>query len=271
LFFERNAVQRKKRASWGAASSVVEPGRTPCLVIPDGGALVRFFELGQGRTDLCHSRFKAGKGIALAARNEIHIFGSGVVFDARRGLIITNSHIIDHADEITLTDGRALSARRVGADPETDVAVIQVRADGLTKLGPAIGGRACGAQAGDLVTELLRFLQGLHFRATTQQHLVWFQSPVQIECRMADRTLWHEAPTGSLAICPAGMDCAADAGQNVDAIIVAINPAKLALAAAEGLTPEAQLIERLCGHDEALTSYLVCETAHIWRPEHLIP
>ena len=79
---------------------------------------------------------QAGKGIALAARNEIHTFGSGVVFDARRGLIITNSHIIDHADEITvkLTDGRALSARRVGADPETDVAVIQVRADGLTEL-----------------------------------------------------------------------------------------------------------------------------------------
>ena len=59
-----------------------------------------------------------------------------MVFDARRGLIITNSHVIDHADEITvkLTDGRALSARRVGADPETDVAVIQVRADGLTEL-----------------------------------------------------------------------------------------------------------------------------------------
>jgi S1-C subfamily serine protease len=51
---------------------------------------------------------QAGKGIALAARNEIHTFGSGVVFDARRGLIITNSHIIDRADEITvkLTDGK---------------------------------------------------------------------------------------------------------------------------------------------------------------------
>jgi len=81
-------------------------------------------------------RRQAGKGIALAARDEIHIFGSGVVFDARRGLIITNSHVIDHADEITvkLTDGRVLPARRVGADPETDVAVIQVRADGLTEL-----------------------------------------------------------------------------------------------------------------------------------------
>jgi S1-C subfamily serine protease len=81
---------------------------------------------------------QAGKGIGpvLAAREEIRTFGSGVVFDARRGLVVTNSHVIDRADEITvkLTDGRTLPARRVGADPETDVAVIQVLADGLTEL-----------------------------------------------------------------------------------------------------------------------------------------
>jgi S1-C subfamily serine protease len=83
-------------------------------------------------------RRQAGKGVdpALGAQNDILAFGSGVVFDARRGFIVTNSHLIDHADEITvkLTDGRALPARRVGADPETDVAVIQLRADGLTEL-----------------------------------------------------------------------------------------------------------------------------------------
>jgi serine protease DegQ len=81
-------------------------------------------------------RRQARKGVVLAAWHEIHMVGSGVVFDARRGLIITNSHVIDHADDIkvNLTDGRTLPARRVGADPETDVAVIQVRADGLTEL-----------------------------------------------------------------------------------------------------------------------------------------
>jgi AraC family transcriptional regulator len=64
------------------------------------------------------------------------------------------------------------------------------------------------------------------------------------------------------------MDCAAEAGQDVDAIIVAINPAKLALAAAEDLTPEAHLIERLCGHDEALldlAKILVAESADDYR------
>jgi S1-C subfamily serine protease len=83
-------------------------------------------------------RRQAGKGVGsvLRARDEIRTFGSGVVFDALRGFIITNSHVIDHADEITVkhTDGRELPARRVGADPETDVAIIQVRADGLTEL-----------------------------------------------------------------------------------------------------------------------------------------
>jgi S1-C subfamily serine protease len=81
-------------------------------------------------------RRQARKGVVLAGWHEIHMVGSGVVFDARRGLIITNSHVIDHADDIkvNLTDGRTLPARRVGADPETDVAPIQVRADGLTEL-----------------------------------------------------------------------------------------------------------------------------------------
>jgi S1-C subfamily serine protease len=83
-------------------------------------------------------RRQAGNGVGpvLRARDEIRTFGSGVVFDALRGFVITNSHVIDHADEITvkLTDGRSLPARRLGADPETDVAVIQVRADGLTEL-----------------------------------------------------------------------------------------------------------------------------------------
>jgi S1-C subfamily serine protease len=73
---------------------------------------------------------------APAVESEIRATGSGVVFDARRGLIITNSHVIGRADDITvkLTDGRALPAQRVGADPETDVAVIRIEADGLTEI-----------------------------------------------------------------------------------------------------------------------------------------
>ncbi len=62
--------------------------------------------------------------------------GSGVVVDARRGLILTNHHVIDKADEITVTlrDGRSLKARLVGVDADTDVAVIRVKAKGLKAL-----------------------------------------------------------------------------------------------------------------------------------------
>jgi AraC family transcriptional regulator len=98
----------------------------------------------------------------------------------------------------------------------------------------------------------LRFRGGVHFSATTQQHLIWFVSPVRVACRIAGHTLRHEAPAGSLAICPAGIDCAADAEESVDALLVAIDPGQLALAAAEGSALEARLNERLSGYDQAL-------------------
>jgi S1-C subfamily serine protease len=62
--------------------------------------------------------------------------GSGVVFDAKRGLIITNNHVIDRADDITvtLTDGRMFKAKRVGIDPDFDLAVISVDADNLPSI-----------------------------------------------------------------------------------------------------------------------------------------
>ena len=62
--------------------------------------------------------------------------GSGVVVDAERGLVLTNNHVIENADgvSVTLADGRTLEAEMVGADPDTDVAVIRIPAEGLTAL-----------------------------------------------------------------------------------------------------------------------------------------
>src|SRR5215471_13183382 len=62
--------------------------------------------------------------------------GSGVVIDANQGLIITNNHVIDRADEITvqLADGRELTAKLVGGDPDTDIAVIRIPAENLTAI-----------------------------------------------------------------------------------------------------------------------------------------
>jgi S1-C subfamily serine protease len=68
-----------------------------------------------------------------AKKRDVRSTGSGVVFDAGQGLIITNNHVIDHADEITVTlaDGRNVPAKRVGGDADTDVAVIKIEPDNL--------------------------------------------------------------------------------------------------------------------------------------------
>src|SRR5258706_15437098 len=73
-----------------------------------------------------------------------------------------------------------------------------------------------------------------------------------MECRMADRALAHTRQAGSLAICPAGIDCAADGAGSVEVVIVAIDPGRFALAAAEESALEAQLVERFSGYDRAL-------------------
>ena len=61
--------------------------------------------------------------------------GSGFVIDAD-GYILTNFHVIDGADRITITlaDGRALRARVVGTDPAIDVALLSIDAGAAARL-----------------------------------------------------------------------------------------------------------------------------------------
>ncbi len=72
----------------------------------------------------------------MPRHRETSSLGSGVIVDARNGYIITNNHVIDKADQIqvTLSDARQLSAKLIGADPESDVAVIKVDPKNLTEL-----------------------------------------------------------------------------------------------------------------------------------------
>jgi Do/DeqQ family serine protease len=69
-------------------------------------------------------------------KRETSSLGSGVIVDARAGLVLTNHHVVDKADEIqvTLKDGRRLKAKVVGSDPETDVAVLRIPNERLTAL-----------------------------------------------------------------------------------------------------------------------------------------
>jgi serine protease Do/serine protease DegQ len=79
--------------------------------------------------------------------------GSGVIVDATNGLIITNNHVISRTTELTviLVRGRRLNATLIGADPETDLAVIKVPADDLTAVSVSDSNRL---QIGDFVVAL---------------------------------------------------------------------------------------------------------------------
>lgn len=62
--------------------------------------------------------------------------GSGVIVDAAEGIVITNYHVINGADDIriVLNDGRSYPAELVGADLEVDIAVLKVEAKDLSEL-----------------------------------------------------------------------------------------------------------------------------------------
>ncbi len=75
--------------------------------------------------------------------------GSGVIVSPE-GYILTNNHVVEAADEIevALADGRKVSAKLVGTDPETDLAVIKTELKNL----PSITlGRLENAKVGDVV------------------------------------------------------------------------------------------------------------------------
>lgn len=75
--------------------------------------------------------------------------GSGVIVSAD-GYVLTNNHVIDHMSgiEIMLTDGRRTTAKVVGKDPDTDLAVLKVDMD---KLPSIVFGDSDALQIGDAV------------------------------------------------------------------------------------------------------------------------
>ena len=63
------------------------------------------------------------------SRQESTSLGSGVIIDGKRGFILTNAHVIEKAGKIkvVLEDEREFDAKIVGADPDSDLAVLQIK------------------------------------------------------------------------------------------------------------------------------------------------
>ena len=78
--------------------------------------------------------------------------GSGVIIN-KNGYIVTNNHVIDGAQKITvsLKNGKAYSAKLIGRDPETDLAILKINASGLR---PAETGESSKLQMGQFVVAI---------------------------------------------------------------------------------------------------------------------
>jgi len=89
----------------------------PRMQAPDGSPFQDFFD----------EFFKDRQGQGPRNR-KVSSLGSGFVIDAEEGIIVTNNHVIDGADdiEVNFADGSKLKAELVGADSKTDLAVLKV-------------------------------------------------------------------------------------------------------------------------------------------------
>lgn len=81
---------------------------------------------------------------------ETEAVGSGVIVDGGRGYVLTNSHVVDNATsiEVTTKDNRRFTAKLIGRDTATDIAVLQIPAESLTAV-PI--GNSDHLQVGDFV------------------------------------------------------------------------------------------------------------------------
>ena len=74
------------------------------------------------------ANFQSGRSFSGSSSLQEAGSGSGFIIDAAKGYIATNNHVVEGAQKLTvsLSDGRNLDAKVIGADPRTDLAVLQI-------------------------------------------------------------------------------------------------------------------------------------------------
>lgn len=122
--------QFAKSTNTGTSTGVLQPGTNPVGTVPpvtsNNQQTVREAVIAKVRPSVVEVNVTTPSGAAI---------GSGVIVD-RRGYIVTNNHVVDGAQNISVTlfDGTRLAAKLTGTDPADDLAVLKVNppSSGLT-------------------------------------------------------------------------------------------------------------------------------------------
>ncbi len=125
-----------------AAAQGEQRGRPPAIPqLPPGSPFEDFFK------DFFDKQQREGR-----RSRPVAAVGSGFVIDGK-GLVVTNNHVVDGADEITVIaqNGDKLKAEVVGTDPETDLAVLRVKPQNGNPLRGVSWGDSDRSRVGDWV------------------------------------------------------------------------------------------------------------------------
>lgn len=156
--------------------------------------------------------------------------GSGIVIDAGQGYIVTNYHVIEGFRRLLVTvDGeREYEARLVGGDPDTDLAVVQVKAAGLTE---AALGDSAALQVGELVVAVGNPLGPEFARTVTAGVVSALDRQITVESRPGQEVTLRVLQTDA-AINPGN---SGGALANSRGEVVGINSVKIAAPEVEGM------------------------------------
>ncbi len=151
--------------------------------------------------------------------------GSGVIYDSKNGYIATNNHVVEGASEIivSLTDGRSLKGKVLGADAATDLAVVKVDAEDLPV---AQFGDSDTLQVGEPAIAIGNPL-GLEFRGSVTAGVI---SALNRSIELGERK-FNLIQTDA-AINPGN---SGGALVNADGEVVGINSAKIVVSGVEGI------------------------------------
>lgn len=156
--------------------------------------------------------------------------GSGVVIDSKNGYIVTNYHVVEGAREIqvVLDEKRFFKGTLVGADPETDLAVVRAEATGLPE---ATLGDSTRLRVGEMAVAIGNPLGREFARSVTVGVISALDREITVESRAGEEVTLRVIQTDA-AINPGN---SGGALVNARGEVIGINSVKIAQAGVEGM------------------------------------